>query len=286
MGAVRAPPHRYGDAHRLAGRAGDGARASTGAAHGPGVTTAGRESATNPASAAAETSRDQAGTARCPRHRRGGRGGARSAVNARSLLAALDRPRHACGARAGLAVPSLNDGLDRLRVGTVSVPIAIGLLVMMYPVLARVRYEEIGGLRREWRLFGASLVLNWDVSCDPILTYWSIRLYSRYDYRVIYSHPSKGCAHVRFADGNHTRRCSGAARRRSPSFRVQTAPAPFERIALALQGGGALGSYQAGVYQALAEAAFTLTGLRAFRSARSMHRLIADNPPEPASIAS
>jgi ACR3 family arsenite transporter len=61
----------------------------------------------------------------------------------------------------GALIPGLNDALDRLRVGTVSLPIAIGLLVMMYPVLARVRYEEIGGLGREWRLFSASLVLNW-----------------------------------------------------------------------------------------------------------------------------
>ncbi len=67
----------------------------------------------------------------------------------------------AAGLGLGALIPGLNDALDKLRVGTVSLPIAIGLLVMMYPVLARVRYEEIGGLGREWRLFGASLVLNW-----------------------------------------------------------------------------------------------------------------------------
>jgi ACR3 family arsenite transporter len=67
----------------------------------------------------------------------------------------------AVGLGLGALIPGLNDALDKLRVGTVSLPIAIGLLVMMYPVLARVRYEEIGGLGREWRLFGASLVLNW-----------------------------------------------------------------------------------------------------------------------------
>ena len=65
------------------------------------------------------------------------------------------------GVTLGSLAPGLNDALDRLRVGTVSVPIALGLLVMMYPVLARVRYEDLGGLGREWRLFGASLVLNW-----------------------------------------------------------------------------------------------------------------------------
>ena len=67
----------------------------------------------------------------------------------------------AAGLALGAVVPGLNGYLDDLRVGTVSLPIALGLLVMMYPVLARVRYEELGGLGREWRLFGASLVLNW-----------------------------------------------------------------------------------------------------------------------------
>jgi arsenite transporter len=67
----------------------------------------------------------------------------------------------ALGLGLGALIPGLNDALDKLRVGTVSLPIAIGLLAMMYPVLARVRYEEIGSLGREWRLFGASLTLNW-----------------------------------------------------------------------------------------------------------------------------
>lgn len=61
----------------------------------------------------------------------------------------------------GEARPDLDDWLDELRVGTVSFPIAIGLLLMMYPVLAKVRYEELGELRRERTLFSASLVLNW-----------------------------------------------------------------------------------------------------------------------------
>ncbi|HEY5319324.1 MAG TPA: ACR3 family arsenite efflux transporter [Galbitalea sp.] len=67
----------------------------------------------------------------------------------------------AAGIGLGSLVPGLEHHLAALQIGTVSVPIAIGLLVMMYPVLARVRYEELGALRGEWRLFGASLVLNW-----------------------------------------------------------------------------------------------------------------------------
>jgi ACR3 family arsenite transporter len=75
----------------------------------------------------------------------------------------------AMGAGLGLGalIPSLNDGLDKLRVGTVSLPIALGLLLMMYPVLAKVRYEELGRKQADGvsnRLFfGVSLFLSWVV---------------------------------------------------------------------------------------------------------------------------
>lgn len=67
------------------------------------------------------------------------------------------------GLALGALVPGLDDALDSLRVGTVSLPIAIGLLLMMYPVLARVRYEEIGHIAGERRLMLTSLALNWVV---------------------------------------------------------------------------------------------------------------------------
>jgi ACR3 family arsenite transporter len=73
----------------------------------------------------------------------------------------------AAGLGLGRLIPSLNDGLDRLQVGTVSLPIALGLLLMMYPVLAKVRYEELGHRRHDGvsnRLFfGWSLFLSWVV---------------------------------------------------------------------------------------------------------------------------
>lgn len=50
----------------------------------------------------------------------------------------------AAGLGLGSLLPRLNDWLGKLQVGTVSLPIAAGLLLMMYPVLAKVRYEEIG----------------------------------------------------------------------------------------------------------------------------------------------
>ncbi len=73
----------------------------------------------------------------------------------------------AAGLVLGTLVPSINDGLDRLRVGTVSLPIAIGLLLMMYPVLAKVRYEDLGRASRDGvndrSFFGVSLFLSWVV---------------------------------------------------------------------------------------------------------------------------
>jgi arsenite transporter len=69
----------------------------------------------------------------------------------------------------GAAVPGLPRTLDALQVGSLSLPIAIGLLWMMYPVLARVKYEELSRVGRAWKLFGVSLGLNWLVG--PILMF-------------------------------------------------------------------------------------------------------------------
>ncbi|HEY4975960.1 MAG TPA: ACR3 family arsenite efflux transporter [Gaiellaceae bacterium] len=73
----------------------------------------------------------------------------------------------AMGAGLGLGalLPSLNDWLDKLQIGTVSLPIAAGLLLMMYPVLAKVRYEDLGRMSHDGvsdrRFFGVSLFLSW-----------------------------------------------------------------------------------------------------------------------------
>lgn len=67
----------------------------------------------------------------------------------------------AFGIGLGRAFPDLGAALDRVQVAGVSVPIAIGLLWMMYPVLAKVRYETIGEHARDTKLLGTSLVFNW-----------------------------------------------------------------------------------------------------------------------------
>jgi arsenite transporter len=67
----------------------------------------------------------------------------------------------AVGVALGKIFPDIQDTFDSLRVDTVSLPIAIGLLWMMYPVLAKVKYEELGKLHGQGRLFGMSILQNW-----------------------------------------------------------------------------------------------------------------------------
>lgn len=67
----------------------------------------------------------------------------------------------ALGLVLGRVVPSLADRLDGVQVGSVSLPIAVGLLLMMYPVLAKVRYDRLGRVTADRRMLVTSLVLNW-----------------------------------------------------------------------------------------------------------------------------
>jgi len=61
----------------------------------------------------------------------------------------------------GRTVGGLDDTLSKVEVGSVSLPIAIGLLVMMYPVLAKVRYDELGHVTGDRKLLVSSILLNW-----------------------------------------------------------------------------------------------------------------------------
>ena len=83
-------------------------------------------------------------------------------------LSALDRllpawiiAAMAIGLLLGRFVPGLNTALEAVKIGSASLPIAIGLLVMMYPVLAKVRYSETGRVLADRKLMVTSLILNW-----------------------------------------------------------------------------------------------------------------------------
>jgi ACR3 family arsenite transporter len=67
----------------------------------------------------------------------------------------------AAGLLLGRLIPGVREAFDAVSIGTVSLPIAVGLLWMMYPVLAKVKYEELGKVARAWKLFGVSVLLNW-----------------------------------------------------------------------------------------------------------------------------
>lgn len=67
----------------------------------------------------------------------------------------------AIGVVAGWVYPQIATILDMLRIDTVSLPIAIGLLWMMYPPLAKVKYEELSKIKSVKKMFGVSLLLNW-----------------------------------------------------------------------------------------------------------------------------
>jgi ACR3 family arsenite transporter len=67
----------------------------------------------------------------------------------------------AAGLLLGRLIPGLDDALDKVKLGGISVPIALGLLIMMYPVLAKVRYDRLDTVTSDRRLLISSLVINW-----------------------------------------------------------------------------------------------------------------------------
>lgn len=89
----------------------------------------------------------------------------------------------AVGVGLGYVFPGIADWLDTMSIGTTSIPIAVGLIVMMYPPLAKVKYEEMGKAFNNTKVMGLSLIQNWVIG--PTLMFILAICYIKLPYLIL-----------------------------------------------------------------------------------------------------